>query len=488
MNLTENGDVAYTTTGNYNLDLFTRITRNATKEDVIETWCKAWEENTSTALQILMHMRDPRKGKQEKFIPIQILSFLKSAIPEECFQLILKSILPYGCWKDVLKIYTMVPHGTIELKLMAEQLKIDIHALNESSTSAISLAAKWAPSEQSQYHDAFKILKKELKLSSKEYRLQLTRLRAHLNILEMFMATHQYDKIDFSKIPASALKKMSGAFKRDTNASGVYSDDRKQLNLSYNDFMRKVSQGKATIKVAGIQPHELIVNYMNGYPLDQLIEEQWKAITLKVLNKGAFNKVTAIVDVSGSMEGQPMQVAIALGIMVADCTTGPFKGQIITFHSSPSWHKLTGETLREKVLCLKRAPWGGNTNLRATFNLILNEAIRYQLSPDQMIDTLFVFTDMQFDAAFTDSSTFNDIKSSYHHAGYTMPKMIFWNLRTSSTKSLPVLKDENNVVLLSGFSAELLNCIMDAQEISPLAIMTHVLKPYPILNIDCPLL
>lgn len=48
---------------------------------------------------------------------------------------------------------------------------------------------------------------------------------------------------------------------------------------------------------------------------------------------------------------------------------------------------------------------------------------------------------------------------------------------------MPVQKDENNVALLSGFSSELLNCIIDAQEFTPLRIMLHVLEPYPLLNV-----
>jgi hypothetical protein len=515
--LTENGDKAFLTSGDCNLDFFTRIVRDAPITDIINTFVKAWNEDSSTAIEVLMNMRDPRKGKQEKLIPIVVIAYLKFTIPAKVYEAVLKAMLPYGYWKDLLRIHEFVSRinmfknksmtkqqkllhdklasiqpPPIELVMFATQLKTDYDDLLSAKANdrkiSISLAAKWAPSESS-HHDhkpmnSAKIIKTIMGLTSKQYRVMLRDMREHLNILEMLMSTQQYDKIDFSKIPASAMKKMNRAFKRDVNSGGVESEARIKLHLSYTEFMAKVSKGEAKINVTGIQPHELVGAYYSSRPkeqeIDPLVEEQWKAVMQRVIEKGAFNKVTAIVDVSGSMEGTPMQVAIALGIMVAECTTGPFSKQVITFHHTPSWHRLAGNSLMEKVQCMASAPWGGNTNLRATFNLILNEAIRYQLTPDQMIDTLFVFTDMQFDSAFgsNTSTTFEDVKFAYENAGYTLPKIVFWNLRTSDAKSLPVLKNEENVAMLSGFSSELLNCIIDAKEFTPITIMQHVLSPY----------
>lgn len=515
--LTENGDKAFLTSGDCNLDFFSRIVRGCDITDIVNTFMKAWTEDQSTAIEILMNMRDPRKGKQEKLIPIIVMVYLKFTIPSKTYDAILKAMLPYGYWKDLLRIHEIttrlklldlktkkmtkqqkILHDKLltsqapptELKMFADQLKIDYDDLQNAKSNnqkiSISLAGKWAPSEKSHHdnHPMFsaRIIKNIMGISSKEYRVMLTTLREHLNILEMLMATQQYDKIDFSKIPATAMKKMNKAFNRDGNAKGEETEQRIKLHLSYTEFMQKLSKGETKINVTGIQPHELIGHYYGGKnnQIDPLVEEQWKLIMERVKEKGAFKKVTAVVDVSGSMEGIPMQVAIALGLMVADCSEGSFSKQVITFHSRPSWHKITGDTLMEKVNCLARAQWGGSTNLRATFMLILDEALRYQLNPDQMIETLFVFTDMQFDSAFesNSSSTFEDVKLLFEQNGYALPKIIFWNLRSSDSKSLPVLKDEENVALLSGFSAELLNCIIDAKEFTPLTIMLHVLSPY----------
>ncbi|CAH0383589.1 unnamed protein product [Bemisia tabaci] len=44
-------------------------------------------------------------------------------------------------------------------------------------------------------------------------------------------------------------------------------------------------------------------------------------------------------------------------------------------------------------------PWGMNTNFQRVFDCILNVAAMLDLGPEQMPETLFVFSDMEFDAA-----------------------------------------------------------------------------------------
>ena len=125
--------------------------------------------------------------------------------------------------------------------------------------------------------------------------------------------------------------------------------------------------------------------------------------------------------------------------------------------------------------------WGGSTNLRKVFDLILADAIISELKPDQMISTLIIFTDMQFDSVCHDSeSTFDYAHNIYEAHGYPLPKIVCWNLRTSVTKSLPITADSTNYVMLSGFSAELLKHILNGDTLTPFSMMLHVLEPYDI--------
>ena len=89
---------------------------------------------------------------------------------------------------------------------------------------------------------------------------------------------------------------------------------------------------------------------------------------------------------------------------------------------------------------------------------------------------------MQFNHCNHDSweSTFEYAKHKFENAGYKLPNIICWNLRTSINKSMPFEKNEKGFVMLSGFSAELLKCILTAEEFTPILMMMHVLEPYQV--------
>ncbi len=146
-------------------------------------------------------------------------------------------------------------------------------------------------------------ISKAMGLTAKEYRKLLTKLRNHLNILEMLMATQRFDEIDFSKVPSVAMLKMKHAFSRDHNSKKLESDARKKLKLAYADYLLKLVKGETKINVKGIQPHEIIEQYKKCSEINDLFESQWTTIKNRVLETGAFKDVTAIVDVSGSMHG-----------------------------------------------------------------------------------------------------------------------------------------------------------------------------------------
>ena len=509
---TENGDKALTTSGSCCLDFFVRITRNANFKDYIDTFDKALIEDRETAIKLLMNMRDVRSGKGEKLIPIVILFYIKLSYPADVYKAVLEKMVEYGYWKDLLKIIeiearynmeiskkTKVSPTSIEVTMFANQLAIDYKLLLDAESNplpdnkkvSISLCAKWAPSEKTHYdhHPMFaaKNISTLMAMTPKEYRVMLSKLRSHLNILEMLMCGQRFDEIDFSKLPSIAAMKMKKAFKRDTNAAGVESESRKRLNLTYSQYLTDLAKGKTKVNVKGVHPHEIVAGYLDNpdAEIDELAEAQWNTIKQSIMNKNIFRDCTAVVDVSGSMSGQPMAVAISLGILLSECTTGPFYGRVITFHETPTWHQLVGSNLKEQVACMANMSWGGSTNLRACYDLILSNAINAKLLQSEMVKTLFIFSDMQFDQAIGGKyeSTLEYAKRTFEEAGYKLPNIVFWNLRTSDSKSLPCSKDENGVTMLSGFSAELLKCLLNGDEMTPFKMMMHVLEPYVVPDV-----
>lgn len=495
--LTENNDKAYATSGSACLDFFTRITRSAEIGDYLTSFQKAWAEDKESALKLLMNMRDVRNGKGEKLIPAVLMVLIKRRCTDDVYEELARLMVDYGYWKDLLTIMEIDARLTsqelgpsptpIETKLFAQQLKLDLENLEKSGEkTAITLCAKWAPTEDSHFDSkpmqCAKKIMKEMHLKPKEYRQMLTKLRNHLKILETLMCGGRFEEIDFSKLPSVAHMKNKKAFLRGSNADGLESEPRSKLKMSYEAYLQKLKEGKTKVNVVGIQPHELVSTYLNSGVTkpDTLVEEQWNAVKKRVTEAQTFRNVTAIVDVSGSMSGQPMTVSIALGILVAECTTGPYYGKVITFSQNPEWHYLRGSNLMEKVKCMSNAKWGTNTNLQAVFEMILQNAKQAKLTQNEMVKTLFIFTDMQFDQCTCSpfESTFEHAKRTFGEAGYTLPNIVCWNLRTSSTKSMPIDMMEKNFVMLSCFSAELLKLVLTTDDFSPMKMLHTALSPY----------
>lgn len=503
---TENGDKAYNSSGNYNLDFFVRITRNAQTEDIITSFINAWRENKKIAIKNLLNMRDIRNGKGEKTISYTIMILLKHFLPNHIYVLLLEIFLGYGCWKDIsriVEIYTrfilklnddLQPCVTTTLEL--NQSEIDLYAktllndynkiinTNENDKKAIiTLCGKWSPREKSHFDKnpiyLAKAICNSMSIDLKSYRKILGCLNRHLNTLEMLMSTHNFEKIDFSQVPSIAIRKMKNAFSRNTNANGENSEKRKYLAANYKNFLSELSKNKTKVNIKGVQPHELVEYYFKNSELDLLIEQQWTTLINNVKNTSVFNNVTAIVDVSSSMNGQPMIVAIALGLIISECTTGIMHGQVITFSDDPQWFHVIGNNLKEKIKCIKNAQWSGSTNLKKVFDMILKKSLDAKLSKEEMIKTLFIFTDMQFNAIDTKSySTLEYAKKEFNLNGYDFPQIICWNLRTSSSKSIPCLQNDRGIILMSGFSSELLKHVIMSKDINPSIMMDIILESY----------
>ena len=80
-----------------------------------------------------------------------------------------------------------------------------------------------------------------------------------------------------------------------------------------------------------------------------------------------------------------------------------------------------------------------------------------------------------------------NIKEMYYNAGmesawktpYEAPHILFWNLR--KTSGFPTLSSENNVTMLSGYSAQLLNIfcnkgIEELKTMTPYRMITDILS------------
>ncbi|CAN6706854.1 unnamed protein product [Malus baccata var. baccata] len=363
--------------------------------------------------------------------------------------------------------------------LFAECLKSDIENFKVNQYKKISLAAKWCPSIDSSFDKATllcesigkKVFPRELypeyegvEEAHYAYRVRdrlrkdvLVPLRKLLELPEVYIGDNQWGAIPYNRVASVAMKFYREKFLK---------HDQKR----FMKYLEDVKAGKSTIAAGALLPHEIIesVNHRDG---GQVAELQWKRMVDDLLKQGKMKNCLAVCDVSGSMNGTPMEVSVALGLLVSELSDEPWKGKVITFSQNPQLHLIHGCDLQSKCDFIRRMEWGMNTNFQKVFDLLLDVAVKGRLKPEQMIRRIFVFSDMEFDQASSSrrwETDYQTIQRKYRERGYgnAVPQIVFWNLRHSM--STPVPSTRPGVALLSGFSKNLMKLFLDNEgEVRP---------------------
>merc|ERR1711988_1736636 len=343
----------------------------------------------------------------------------------------------------------------------------------------------------------------------KLYRNVLTRLCKSLSIPEIYMSSKKWGEINFKNVPSVCMNKLSKAFlnerikeiNTDLEKGNRHPDDADRI-LCRKHMIDNLAKGQINSKQ--LFPHEVVRKCMHGKAstsTDRLLcNVQWKGIRESVIKsleeakeglksgdgmdidviqangevvkeKVDLGKIVPLVDVSGSMSGVPMEVAIALGILVSEVNDPHFRNRFITFESNPRWISFEEDwSLEQKVIHTRRAPWGGSTDLSAALNMIYNVVEENRLSEEE-IPNLIIFSDMQFNQCSRWNETMQQtIERKFARLGnticgkpYRAPLMIYWNLR--STGGHAVQADTPNTMLLSGFSPSMLKLILEGQQV-----------------------
>lgn len=448
--VTTNGMPALKGTANSCVDLFFAIGASRGK-NIIPQFIAAYLENRNLAGRIALYARDVRNGMGERELFRSILKHLEGRDPDMAAALIPK-VQELGRWDDLLVF------STDALKRMAYS------EIREALKAGNALCAKWMPRKGS----IAKELREFLVMSPKQYRKTLVSMT---NVVETQMCAKEWDSINFSHVPSLAASRYRKAFMRNTPEYQKYV----AALVSGNDPKVKVNAG-------AVYPYDVIKNALSFYYGNRLsvterdfMVKQWEALP----NLVGDASVLPMVDVSGSMQCPAggsksitcIDVAVSLGLYVADKNTGAFKDTFLTFSGKPELLNLRGNVV-DKLVQMVKSDWGMNTDISAAMDKILSHAKTFKVSQSEMPQTLLIMSDMQFDrCASFNAKAFDVFKHKFEQAGYTMPKIVFWNINAHS--NVPVKATESGVALVSGFSPNILKAILanNLEEFTPEAIM-----------------
>lgn len=186
----------------------------------------------------------------------------------------------------------------------------------------------------------------------------ITPLREHIKIPEKFMSAKKWNEIDYQRVSSVCMKRNKKHFvKRDPDR--------------FNQFLQDVQAGKKKIASGSLLPHEIVGNFMKdcseASEIDEVSNLQWRSYVDNLKKSGTLKSALSVCDVSGSMEGTPMQVAIALSLLTSEVSEPPFNQFICTFSEKPTLIPVNQETLKEKIAVVKNMPWGMNTDFQVVF-------------------------------------------------------------------------------------------------------------------------
>ena len=302
-----------------------------------------------------------------------------------------------------------------------------------------------------------------------EYRKTLSSLNKYLDTVQIKQCAHQWANIDFNNTTSITLAKQKKAFlnvKKDGDVRCPDNVDRVECAQYFNEHVQKAVRGDVEMKgkrvcMADFTKQAIELIHGGSQAEKDLLNSQWRDNSSQ---NACLGNMIAMVDVSGSMEGVPINVAIALGIRIAEKSA--LGKRVITFSDKPNWVNLEPYSdFISQVEVVKRAPWGMNTNFHAALDMILDAIIENKMTPEDVQDlTLVVLSDMQMDAGddCNKQVLYEIMKTKYEAAGirvhgraYKPPHILFWNLR--STSGFPTLSNQSNASMVAGFSPALLN-------------------------------
>lgn len=476
--LTENGAVGFRTTGKKLLDLNFSVAslRGASEQTIINKFMDAYWEDPVMAIKWLFYSRDCREGLGERRLFRILVKHLAQEKPE-VVKAVLKFTSEYGRYDDMWRLLDTDLKNDV-ISIVYAQLGED--TVNMRNNKSISLCAKWLPSENASSKDTKRYaaaIRKGLNMTSRGYRKMLSRMRKYIDVVECKMSAKEWAGINYEAVPSRANLIYNNAFLRND-------EERRRA------YLGALEKGEAKINASVLFPHDIVHKYTAGSwysrlgNYDAALEGMWKALPDTVNGNG---NTLVVADGSGSMTcnvgGQTgvtaLDVANALAIYFAERASGEFKDKYITFSHKPQLVDFSNaKSLRDKIRIALRHNEVADTNIEATFDLILQTAVNNHMAQEDMPNNVLIISDMEFNSAVgwhrPNETLFATIAKKYAAYGYKLPRLIFWNVN-SRTGTVPVKENDLGVALVSGFSVNVVKMVM-SNKLDPYECLLNVLN------------
>ena len=328
----------------------------------------------------------------------------------------------------------------------------------------------------------------------------LTPLRRLAEIPEHFIGSKRGRGVNYTRMPSRCRLLFGQKVFRKLDQENY---DQFLLDAAKATLLRRIqrlSDSSAKVNVGAIAPHEVMLKAVRAKSVVDTLEAglQWQAL-VESCKPSAGRLIIPMCDVSGSMScrcgGQSdatcMDVAMALSLLLTDALpeSNAFHGKVLTFSEEPDFVDVKKEEfevdiesirssssleeisafipkLAKRVVKLRGSNWGFSTNFFKASQRICDVIEEHNLTEEEVKGLeIVVFSDMEFNEAQSGGNSdqgtmLEKIRQLFVERfgdDIQPPKIVFWNLRASTTGSgIVESADEDGVALLSGMSSGLL--------------------------------
>jgi hypothetical protein len=422
---TENGDIAYKTTGDNLTDLLFMTAYFEKHLDQAKIGTSDREKLFS------MFIRDPRFGLGRRDLGRVLMR--QAEVPAH-------AIVKAGRFDDLWHIPT------------DENLAYLKAAVMENN----QLAKKWLPRLTTKNKAIAKALCKHWGLTEREYRkliktdktvefkLSYAEEKEGTPLNDLFKKgnyTHPLvDTINFEQVPSLAMTKYLKCF-----------STREDIKDRFNEYMQQVKENKAKVNVSTANVHDSYKTVNNAWTT-MSVRENADILGKKIVENATIGvelDAIVILDTSGSMgwiENNSSLLGKAMSIAHGIATHSTYaRNQVISFSSRPQLMTITGETLKEQYHSMYTGDCS-NTNFAAVMEILKG----LKKFPEYLV----VLSDMEFDYGSQQSK--EQTMRIFKDAG-AETKIIWWNLNDRN-KTVPEF-DEYGNIYMSGYNLQLLKLL-----------------------------
>ena len=478
---TENGCEAFNTTQSKMLDLFATIgaLRERSEEDIIAAFEAAYAESPRYAILCLFYGRDVRGGCGERRTFRVILRHLAKVHPA-CVTANIGVIPYYGRFDDWYVLCDTLCEDDMWLA-MRNQFMSDLNKMEKGEP--VSLLAKWIKSPDASSKESKALgcrTAKAMGYSIYDFKRVLRKLRKYIGIVETKMCQNQWDTIEYGAVPSRAMSIYRNAFM-------------KHSEEAFTEYLRKVNEGREKINASTLYPYDIVeaIRYCRG---TDVAEAQWKALPNYLIDKDGNpieSNILVMADVSGSMEGRPMNSAVGLALYFAERNKGTYHNKFMTFSTNPVLLDIPeGVGLRDRIRMVMNTPWGGNTDFYKAMMKVLDLCVNNNVAQEDVPKALVCITDMEFDYATAENCVwacrdknadrswtagiYERCKQAFEEKGYKLPTLVFWNVNARND-TFHTDKMNMGTLCVSGQSPSAFKTVMSCIGMTPYEAMVATL-------------